>query len=201
MNKHTFPVRHFSPILVPIELLRTAFATRGLHVGDRAHFVQEVPQDLLFFGQVIRQVQTEMRKTYKKRKLPASNVLKRNQSQKRGDSKRTRVERGGPNQRGFTVSEPQTAGSLPRRRTRGTKQNSRCDLAWAPRRVGGPGQRHWQDTGPRSPEHQRERERAVRVVSQSPAGNAAEDAGLSGRSEPRRTHLVCRRVGHQLVIH
>ena len=51
-----------------------------------------------------------MRKTYKK-KLPTSHVLKRGQSQKRGESKRTRFERSGPNKRSLTLSEPRTAGS------------------------------------------------------------------------------------------
>ena len=65
-------------------------------------------------------------------------------------------------------------------------QSSRCDLAWSPRRMGSLGHRHWQETGPRSPKHQSERARAVRVVSHSPAGSASEDAGPSGRSELRR---------------
>ena len=75
-------------------------------------------------GQVSRQVQTEMRKIQKK-KLPASHVLERGQRQKHGESKRTHVERSGPNQRGSTLSDPQTAGTRPRPHTRGTKQSSR----------------------------------------------------------------------------
>ena len=35
------------------------------------------------------------------------------------------------------------------------------------------------------------------MVSQSPAGSAAEDAGPSGEASLQETHPVCRRVGHQ----
>ena len=57
-------------------------------------------------------------------------------------------------------------------------------MKWGPRRTGGPGLGHWRCTGPRSPEHRRERARAVRAVSQSPFESAAEDGGPSGRRKP-----------------
>ena len=131
--------------------------------------------------QVSRQVQTEMRK---KKMLPASHVLKRGQRQKHGESKRTRVERGGPNQHNFTPSGPWLAGGKPKSRTRGTMQSSRCDLAWRGEwavldTVIGDAQGH-------ACQNTRGNARAVRAVSQSPPESAAEDAGPSRRSEPRR---------------
>ena len=114
------------------------------------------------------------------------------QRQKHGESGRTHTERNGPNQRSFTPNEPRLAEGRPRSHKRRTTQISRCDLAWSPRRTGGPGLSHWRCTGHRLPEHQRERARAV---SKSPAESAAEDAGPSGRSEPRRdlpSQPVCR---------
>ena len=73
--------------------------------------------------------------------------------------------------------------------------SSRCDLAWSASRMGGPGHSHWRCTGPRLLEHQRGRARAV---SESPAQSAAEVAGPSRRSVPRRDLPS---VGPQLVVH
>ena len=101
---------------------------------------------------------------------PASHVLKRGQRQKAQEEqedtrrgKRTEPAR----------LHPQRAPDSKR-----LTQNKRT-----PRRVGGLGLGHWRCTGPRLPDHQSERARAV---SKSPAGRAAEGAGPSGRSEPRR---------------
>ena len=68
------------------------------------------------------------------------------ETKRRRKSKRTRVEGGGPSQRGFALSEPLTTSSCSIPSTRGTKQSTRCDLAWTPGKVGGPGRSHWQDT-------------------------------------------------------
>ena len=47
---------------------------------------------------------------------------------------------------------------------------------------------HWRCTGPRSPEHQRERARAVREMNQSLAGSRADDAAEdAGPSRRKRT--------------
>ena len=113
--------------------------------------------------QVSRQVQTEMRQIQKKASSFARSE-EGSERQNQGESKRTRVERGGSNQRSFTPSGPQLAGSRPRPRTRGDKQS---------------GHSHWRYTRPRSPEQQRELARAVRGVSQS---TAAPNAGRSDQS-------------------
>ena len=55
-----------------------------------------------------------------------------------------------------------------------------------PGRVGGLGQSHWQDTGPSLREPRKGRAPAVRAVSQSSAGTAAEDAQHSRKSGSRR---------------
>ena len=74
-----------------------------------------------------------MRKNTKK-KLQASHRLRReNQTQKRGESKRTRTEKGGPNHRSFTTGEHQLAEGKPSSRRRGTMQS--FDATW--RRVEG----------------------------------------------------------------
>ena len=121
-----------------------------------------------------------------KRKPPSSHVLKEARDKRHRKSKRTRVDGGGPSQRGSTLSELQLAGGKPKSRTRGTKQNFRCDLAWTPGRVGGLGQSHWQVTGPSLREPRKGRGPAVRAVSQSSAGSAAEDAQHSRKSGSRR---------------
>ena len=126
-----------------------------------------------------------------KRNLPASHVLKRGQNQKRGERKRARVERGGPRQRGFTLSEHQRPGGKPRPHTRGTTHNSRCDLAWTPRRLGGPGHSHWQDTGPR-----------LQELRASPLWEALPKMlNPQGEASLAETHPVCWRVSNQLVVH
>ena len=56
----------------------------------------------------------KLRREKKKEKLRASHILKKGQRQKNGESKRTRVERGGRNQRSFTPSDLRLAGGKPR---------------------------------------------------------------------------------------
>ena len=77
----------------------------------------------------------------------------------------------------------------------------RCDLAWTPRRVGGPGHSHWKDTGPRLQGLRKERARAVRVVALQPrcprscsqGGDAAGPAHCVG--EPPPTNNTSARAG------
>ena len=124
-----------------------------------------------------------MRKIQKKKLRAPRKLTKGGQRQKHWESRSTHTESVGPNRRSFTSNEPQLAEGRPRSRMRGTMRSSRCDLAWSPRRMGGPGHSHWRCTRPRLPEHQRGRARAV---SESPAESAAEVAGPSRRSVPRR---------------
>ena len=144
---------------------------------DTIHVQPTADAPTVMEDQVSRQVQTEMRK---KKKLPASHALKRGRTQKQGESKRTRVERGGPDQRSFTTSEPSFqeadpdhAREEPCRAPNATWRGVKGEWAVTDIVIG--------DAQPRLPEHQRE---GARAVSQSPAGSAAEDAGPSGRSEP-----------------
>ena len=106
----------------------------------------------------VSRAEAERDETGKFVKVKWVRTKKAGKRQKHGESKRTRVAKGGPNQRSFTPSEPQHAEGNPGSRMRGTMQSSRCDLAWSPRRVGGPRNSHWRCTGPlaRTPEGTRE---------------------------------------------
>ena len=97
-------------------------------------------------------------------------------------------------QTSFTSSDPRLAGGKPRSRMRDAELPVR--LGVESRRMGSPGHSLWRCTGPRLPDHHWERARAV---SKSPAESAAEVAGPSRRSEPRRDFPslpVCRSPTH-----
>ena len=135
---------------------------------------------------VSRQVQTEVKKY--KEEAPGS----------------AQTEKGEPKTKAWGVQEdvhrekrtepmqlyPRLAEGRPIAYRRGTRQSSRCDLVWSPRRVGDPGHGHWRCRGPRLSVHQKGR---AREVSESPADSAVEVA------EPLKRNVL-QRVSPSLPV-
>ena len=147
--------------------------------------------------QVSRQVQTETRRTYKKEAPSFARSEEGPESEAWGEQEDARPEGRTEPARHYPQRAPDS-----RKLTQTTHERNQAEHAWTPKRVGGPGHSHWQDTGPRSQELQRERARAVRAVSQSPVGKRCRRCSTLKEKRVSKRHTPdCPPKSRQFVVH